>query len=242
MQTKALTTTLLVLLASVRNATAQGGPQQPSNYNQIRTAHAVLGSLAWVIFFPLGAIIIRFLSSPHAWLIHAFINVFAWAMFIVAAGLGIWMSLVSQQLNSYHPIIGLVLLALVSIQPIGGLLHHYLWAKRNKSEFVAMYHIWMGRILITLGMINGGLGLLYSGNATRGEQIAYGVVAGIIWVSWIAIAIGVPGKRGNEIPGTINSSKRASYEGNRSALGDSSERGSEMGSQERIGITVNFRQ
>ena len=32
-------------------------------------------------------------------------------------------------------------------------------------------HIWIGRIVITLGMINGGLGLLIAGNASRGEQI-----------------------------------------------------------------------
>ena len=78
-----------------------------------------------------------------------------------------------------------------------------------------MYHIWMGRALVTLGMINGGLGLLYSGNATKGEETAYGVISGVIWVSWIVIAIGIPVKRGKEIPGTIDREKRASYESTR---------------------------
>ena len=42
-----------------------------------------------------------------------------------------------------------------------------------------MTHIWLGRALITLGMINGGLGMLFSGgDPTRSEIIAYGVVAG----------------------------------------------------------------
>ena len=84
-----------------------------------------------------------------------------------------------------------------------------------------MYHIWMGRILITLGTVNGGLGLLYSANATKGEQIAYGVVAGVIWASRIAIVIAVLAKQGKEIPGTINRKKRA---------GNSPEDGSVKGS------------
>jgi hypothetical protein len=47
----------------------------------------------------------------------------------------------------------------------------------------------MGRILITLGIINGGLGLRLADNATRGECIAYGVIAGIIWLLWVVLAV-----------------------------------------------------
>lgn len=137
-------------------------------------------------------------------------------------------------------------LALVSFQPIGGLLHHLLWSKQKKSEIVAKYHIWMGRVLITLGMIQGGLGLLFSDNATRGENIAYGVIAGVIWVSWIVIVISIPLKRGKEIPGTINRQKRTSNDSARTAFDNSPESRSEKGSSERDrsghnGITVNFR-
>ena len=102
-----------------------------------------------------------------------------------------------------------------------------MFSARNKSEVVAMYHIWMGRALITLGMINGGLGLLLSGNATRGEEIAYGVVAAVIWVSWIAVVVGVPAKRGKEISGTIDREKRASPASSRTASGGSPEARSE---------------
>ena len=105
-----------------------------------------------------------------------------------------------------------------------------------------MYHIWMGRLLITLGMINGGLGLLLSGNSTRGEQIAYGVIAGVIWVSWIFIVIAIPVKRGEEVPGTINHKKRSSYESDRTAVDTSPESQTEKGQRQRNGITVNFRQ
>jgi hypothetical protein len=45
----------------------------------------------------MGTIIIRLLSSPKAWLVHAWIMVFGYAMALTAAILGIWMGVVSQQ-------------------------------------------------------------------------------------------------------------------------------------------------
>lgn len=49
-------------------------------------------------------------------------------------------------------------------------------------------HIWTGRILITLGIINGGLGMQLA-KVSRDGKIAYGVCAGFIWVVWMAIAV-----------------------------------------------------
>jgi hypothetical protein len=48
--------------------------------------------------------------------------------------------------------------------------------------------MWYGRILIILGVINGGLGLKLAGNSKKGE-IAYGVVAGVMLVIYIATAV-----------------------------------------------------
>ena len=67
----------------------------------------------------------------------------------------------------------------------GGLLQHYLAIRKKGTRVVAFTHIWLGRSVITLGMINGGLGLKLSGNGTRGDYIAYGVVAGVIWLSYL---------------------------------------------------------
>lgn len=49
-------------------------------------------------------------------------------------------------------------------------------------------HIWLGRIIVTLGMINGGLGLQLTGVST-GSYIAYGVVVGLFWLVWMAIDV-----------------------------------------------------
>lgn len=80
-----------------------------------------------------------------------------------------------------------------------------------------MYHIWTGRLLITFGMINGGLGLLLSGDGNRREYVAYGVIASVMWISWIVIVLAVSASRGMEIPGTIDREKRALNDSARSA-------------------------
>lgn len=61
------------------------------SYDDVRESHGILGSLAWVIFFPLGAIVIRLVHSRHAWLIHAAIQAFAAVLFTVNFGEGVWM-------------------------------------------------------------------------------------------------------------------------------------------------------
>lgn len=93
-----------------------------------------------------------------------------------------------RQINEYHPIIGIVVFALITLQPILGILHHIFFKKQSKRTFWSYAHIWLGRIVVTLGIINGGLGLMLADN-TRSGEIAYGVVAGIIWLIWMVAAV-----------------------------------------------------
>ena len=86
-----------------------------------------------------------------------------------------------------HPIIGIIVIGALLFQPIGGLIHHYKYAHQNKKTFWAPTHVWLGRLFITAGIINGGLGLMLSGNTVKGE-IAYGVIAGVIWCIWVAVS------------------------------------------------------
>ncbi|CAD0047173.1 unnamed protein product [Aureobasidium pullulans] len=74
--------------------------------------------------------------------------------------------------------------ALKSHMPFLGYIHHRLFKKYKRRTFWSYAHLWLGRIIITLGMINGGLGLQLANNTLKGE-IAYGVVAGSVWVVYI---------------------------------------------------------
>lgn len=66
-------------------------------------------------------------------------------------------------------------------------MHHFIYKSRHIRTFWATAHVWYGRVVITLGIINGGLGLRLSGNTVKGE-IAYGVIAGVMWAVWMAVA------------------------------------------------------
>ena len=61
-----------------------------------------------------------------------------------------------------------------------------MYKRRHARTRWATAHVWFGRIVITLGIINGGLGLELSGNTKKGE-IAYGVVAGVVWLLWMTV-------------------------------------------------------
>jgi protein-S-isoprenylcysteine O-methyltransferase Ste14 len=84
----------LAILALLHGANAQ-----TANFQPIVKAHGIIGCIAWVIFFPLGAVAIRLLSTPKAWLVHATIQVFGYMLVIVNAGLGIWMGMDTHQVR-----------------------------------------------------------------------------------------------------------------------------------------------
>ena len=86
-----------------------------------------------------------------------------------------------------HPIIGTVVVASLYLQPVLALLHHNIYKKEGRRTIWGLLHVWWGRIIITLGIINGGLGLMLSDNTTKGE-IAYGEIAGGIWLTWIGVS------------------------------------------------------
>lgn len=97
-------------------------------------------------------------------------------------------------INNPHPIIGIVLLIVLFFQPFLGFFHHLLFKRKQKRGIFSYGHIWIGRLAITLGIINGGLGLWYARRfplapPSTGAIIGYGVVAGFMWLLYVASAI-----------------------------------------------------
>lgn len=160
-----------------------------SNRRAMIIAHGVLASLAFVIFFPVGAILIRVASFPGLVWIHAAFQAFAYVIYIAAVGLGIYIACGANQLSNHHPIIGLVLFAILFFQPALGWMHHVFYKRTGGATMWTHAHVWVGRITVTLGIINGGLGLKLatcSGNGSRAGEIVYGVIAGLMWLVWVA--------------------------------------------------------
>lgn len=159
-------------------------------------AHGVLAALAFVLLFPLGSILIRLGSFRGLWLVHGLFQLFAYAIYIAAFGIGVYMiqDLPVDLLDDYHPIIGIVVLVLLFFQPILGWVHHLRFKKVGRRTLWSHAHLWLGRGVVTLGMINGGLGMLLATQTgfyepSRGQIAAYGVVAGVMWVAWVVASV-----------------------------------------------------
>ena len=91
---------------------------------------------------------------------------------------------VMQLHNNTHPILGTVIVAGLLLQPFLGFINHWNFRKTQGPTAWTHIHVWYGRILVLLGMINGGLGLKLAANSTGG-MIAYGVIAGVIGVTYL---------------------------------------------------------
>ncbi|KAK5949786.1 hypothetical protein OHC33_009175 [Knufia fluminis] len=179
---------------------------------KIITVHAVLASLVWVFLIPVGGILMRSgIKSPWILRIHAFLQSISYLIYIVAVGLGIYL-VRSLSYGPYsmwsdpHTKLGIAILVLAFFQPILGLIHHSLYKRRvtavkqgNTSKMPGRTapgyaHLWLGRILIVLGMINGGLGLRLASNSPfegngKPKAIAYGVGAAVMFILYVAFVI-----------------------------------------------------
>jgi hypothetical protein len=167
-----------------------------------------------VLLFPLGATYMRLFGSAQT---HALLQIFSLCALLCGFGLGIKLATLtdyvhapsfphtfvppehfnctranSNKLYKYegktHTIFGTTIVALFVLQPFMGFFHHYLFKKTGGRTPVSYIHIWYGRIIMILAVINGGLGLKLANN-TKGGEIAYGVVAGVVALLYTAATL-----------------------------------------------------
>lgn len=151
-------------------------------------AHAVLACLAFVALFPAGGILIRLAAFRGLVWAHAALQTLAYTLYIVAFGLGVWLAHHGGYLTQTHPVIGIVLFVVLLGQPLSGLLHHRLFGKYRHRTLWSYVHLGVGRVAILLGIVNGGLGLRLAG-ARGGSVIAYGVVAAVVGLAYLAAIV-----------------------------------------------------
>lgn len=153
--------------------------------NIIAQTHGSLGFLAFAIFFPLGVIVLRIFSFRGLLWVHVAIQMLAYAVALAVLGTGAYLATTQKTLLAAHPIIGFVVIGLLFLQPGLGFAHHIMYKRTGGSSVFTLPHIFWGRLWITVGIINGGLGLRMS-NEDNDLIIAYSVVAGVMWLLWIA--------------------------------------------------------
>ena len=77
---------------------------------------------------------------------------------------------------------------MMTLQPFIGLIQHLKYRRTGKARAWNLLHRWYGRVLVLLGMINGGLGIQLA-NDTTGGKISYSVVAGISGTAFLGLVI-----------------------------------------------------
>ncbi|PPJ55887.1 hypothetical protein CBER1_03784 [Cercospora berteroae] len=151
-------------------------------------AHAVFACLSVAFVLPIGGIIIRIGGFSQAVLVHQLIQWFGLIMFIIAFGLGAYYATEDNYWSEAHPIIGTVVFGLMLSQPIFGIIHHQMFKKVGGRTAASWFHLSVGRIVIILGIINGGLGLKLT-NQSRAAKIGYGVGAGIMGLAYLVAMV-----------------------------------------------------
>ena len=110
--------------------------------------------------------------------------------------------------ENVHPRLGLAILAIAFFQPIFGFVHHRIYKKRASGAAtgtatkkpgrtpVGRVHVWVGRSLIILGMVNGGLGIRLASRSpfrtdsqTRTASIAYAVAAAVMFILYVTLVV-----------------------------------------------------
>ncbi|KAK4193314.1 hypothetical protein QBC35DRAFT_511231 [Podospora australis] len=163
----------------------------------ILAAHGIIAALVMAVLYPLGSLLMPLLGK---WWVHGAWQVIAFALMWAAFGLGVQSAKDRGILFSQtHTILGTVVIAFFGIQPALGYYHHLQYVKTQSRGAVSYVHIWLGRILMLLGVINGGLGLQLS-QERNSLVVAYSVVAGIIYACYIfAKAFTVLGRKNRTV-------------------------------------------
>ncbi|KAK7943439.1 uncharacterized protein PG986_012552, partial [Apiospora aurea] len=155
---------------------------------RLQRAHGIIMALVFVVLYPVGSILMPLLGN---WIGHAAFQFFNFILMWAGFGLGYVLSQKTfMGFRETHTVFGTVIVCLMVLQPIGGYLHHMHYVKHQRRGAVSHVHIWYGRALMILGVINGGLGIELvrnNGGGGTGLIVAYSVVAGVIGLLYIAV-------------------------------------------------------
>jgi hypothetical protein len=222
-------------------------------------AHGSILAAVMAVLFPVGSLLMPW---SRRWWLHAIWQFVSFAAMWVGVGLGTVlvrdMNMVSdaspgsgclseltadqhQDFTNPHFVVGYVVAALFTLQPILGMLHHRQFLATGLRGVYSFVHRYLGRIALVLGVVNGGLGLRLA-RAPERFVIAYGAVAGFMLVVYFGYKLCVyfgHGKRnvsttGNDTDrskeGPAGTSRRQSRQSRRQARRESSGGGSGEGS------------
>lgn len=163
-------------------------PDQLDPFNGYIVAHAVLMFLAWGFFAPLGLAIAIFFKS-HPWFRLHFYLMPIFVLGLTVVGLAMSVTFIASQglssFTNYHEIIGLTVVCSAAVQGIlGYYIHHLFNPNRTKRPARNQLHIWLGRCVFVLAVVNVAFGIQrygqWYGLSETTDRYLYGYVGYII--------------------------------------------------------------
>ncbi|TVY30509.1 hypothetical protein LHYA1_G000559 [Lachnellula hyalina] len=132
--------------------------QDKTDHDFSAPLHACIMILSFVGLMPIGILILRVMDSPK-W--HGINQVLSVVVALIGACVGIYAGTMfnrTKNFNSAHQILGLMVMVLMIGQFVLGFLHHRMYKKTQAPTKLTPIHVWLGRIVIPAGIINGFLG------------------------------------------------------------------------------------
>ncbi|KAH7252799.1 hypothetical protein BKA59DRAFT_544400 [Fusarium tricinctum] len=148
--------------------------------------HGVIMAVVFLLGFPMGSVLMPLLGK---WLIHASWQIIAFVGMWVGFGIGkVAADRGGDWFHEPHVVLGTIVCILMVVQPALGWLHHRNYVKYQRRTTISVVHIWYGRCIMIVGIVNGGIGMQLSG-ASTGMIIAYAVVGVVVSVVYAAGAV-----------------------------------------------------
>lgn len=164
-------------------------------------AHAVLGSIAFLLFTPIAILVGRYLRRLSSWFnIHASVQLLGSLMVVASCGLG-WGFNTGEHANDAHKRVGAVLFVLVAAQVTLGYFSHRISAPRRedvrharlptlyRKSPVRLIHIFLGVFITLLGFAQIRLGLSEFTLTSDGQYAIPTWAIGVFWGIVIAVIL-----------------------------------------------------
>ena len=146
--------------------------------------HAICLGGAFVLLFPLGVVLLRWFGSVK---FHWILQVFSAMVCLIGLVIAIVLSIMDPEyknLNEGHQIIGIVVVAALFLQAALGYMHHLKYKKLGRRTWISHAHLWTGRVLIAIGMLNAVLGFLLADNTAAATGV--GIVSIVVLIGLAA--------------------------------------------------------
>lgn len=126
----------------------------PSSVAALIIIHAVCLAGSFLLLFPLGVIALRWFKSVK---IHWMLQIFATVVCVLGLIIAIAFSAMDPEYKTFdqgHQIIGILAVIALIVQALLGYQHHRNYKKTGHRTVVSHTHLWIGRTVVVLGMLN----------------------------------------------------------------------------------------